>query len=80
MKLGLESEVQATIALAPVLKFNVPSSGTINVYSLPEYLTNNGSFTIPVDVRFKSLLMSIEHSKNNQNKRHQNLEQCFIEV
>ena len=38
------------------------------MYSLPEYLTNNGSFTVPVAVRFKSLRISIEHSKNNKNK------------
>lgn len=78
MKLGLESDVQAIIALAPVLKSSVPFSGTIKVYSLPVYLTNNGSFTIPVVARIKSLLMSIEHSRNNQNKQNEKLEQYFI--
>lgn len=78
MKLGLESDVQAIMALPPVLKSSVPFSGTIKVYSLPEYLTNNGSFTIPVVVRTKSLLMSIEHSRNNQNKQNEKLEQYFV--
>lgn len=49
-------------AVFPLLNSNVPFSGIIKLYSFPEYFRNRGSFTTPD--RFRSVLMSIEHSES----------------
>jgi hypothetical protein len=59
----LESDVHATRALSPDLNLRSPSSGSIRVHWLPEYLRNSGSLKEFDPVLLRSVLMSIVHSK-----------------
>jgi hypothetical protein len=59
----LESEVQATSAVSPDLKFRMPSLGIISVYLPPVYFKKTGSLKVLAPVLLRSVLMSIVHSK-----------------
>lgn len=63
---SLLSVVHAINAFSPLLNLRSPdSSGIISLYSFPEYLRNNGSFTEPLEVLFSWVWILIEHSEKD---------------
>lgn len=61
--LGFWSEVHAINAVSPLLNFKFPFwSGMMSSYAFPVYFKNKGSFTVPLDVLFSPVLISMEQT------------------